>query len=197
MAENKKLTMPKMVIIGGSAGSLTVLLKMLPEIRIDFPAPIVLVTHRHSSSEDRMLEILLRTKTRLAVKEAEEKEMLMAGTIYIAPADYHLLFEDDYSFSLDYSEKVNYSRPSIDVSFESAAKIYGYGAIALLLSGANADGANGLIAIRHYGGTVIVQDPKSADLSYMPEQALLRLSPDHIVSDFKLAPLINAIIDTL
>jgi two-component system, chemotaxis family, protein-glutamate methylesterase/glutaminase len=104
--------------------------------------------------------------------EAEDKTSIMSGTIYIAPADYHLLIEKDKTFSLDYSEKINYSRPSIDVTFETATEAYGNKLAAFLLSGANADGAAGLLSVKNSNGLSVVQDPKEATVEFMPESAI-------------------------
>ena len=133
----------KLIAIGGSAGALQVILDLLSPLSPSLPIPILIILHRAGPSESG-LEELLTVKTRLQCREVEEKEPLLPGTVYICPPDYHVLIEKDHSFSLDYSERVNYSRPSIDVSFRSAADVYGEGLICLLLSGGNADGAEGL-----------------------------------------------------
>ena len=112
----------------------------------------------------------------------EDKTALVPGNIYVAPPDYHLLFEKDGLLALDTSEKVNYSRPSIDVSFESAASVYGSSLLAILLSGANADGTKGLTAVKSAGGKTAVQDPKTAEMPFMPEHALVHSRPDKILS---------------
>ncbi|KGO91682.1 chemotaxis protein CheB [Flavobacterium subsaxonicum] len=169
----------KVVIIGGSAGSLDVLLKLLPRLTVATFA-IVLVVHR-KSSEDSTLEELIAIKTSIPVKEVEDKIALLPGNIYIAPSDYHLLFEKNDQLSLDTSEKVNYSRPSIDVSFESAADVYGPALVAVLLSGANADGTQGLQAIKAAGGIVVVQDPETAEMPFMPRNAIENLTADYIL----------------
>jgi two-component system, chemotaxis family, protein-glutamate methylesterase/glutaminase len=173
MEENKHMTKHRALIIGGSAGSLDVLLKVLPELNPNVQFPIIVVVHRKQGM-DSLLTDLLSYRTVLKVKEAEEKEPILNGNIYIAPSDYHLLIERDFTFSLDYSEKVNYSRPSIDVTFQSAAEAYHDGLVCLLLSGSNADGVNGLITNNLFGGISLAQDPSSAQVSYMPEQAILR-----------------------
>jgi two-component system chemotaxis response regulator CheB len=162
---------PQLLAIGGSAGSLQVVLGLLTALRAGFPLPIILILHRNSVFESS-LEELLGTRTDLPIKEVEEKEPILPGTLYLCPADYHVLVEKDYTFSLDYSERVQYSRPSIDVSFLSAANVYGRGLIGLLLSGGNADGAEGLQYIRERGGVTVVQDPSTADVPYMPQQAI-------------------------
>lgn len=170
----------KVLMIGGSAGSLDVLMKILPRLGIIHSFAIVIVLHR-KSAEDSTLEELIAVKSATPVMEVEDKVTLLPGYIYIAPSDYHLLFEKDNVLSLDISEKVNYSRPSIDVSFESAAEVYKSELVAILLSGANADGTEGLKAIKNAGGTVIVQDPKTADMPFMPNNAILSLTPDYIL----------------
>lgn len=169
-----------LVVIGGSAGSLDAILKILPCLNDGAPFALVIVQHR-KPLQDSPLADILSDKTGWAVKEVEEKEMVSPGNVYIAPADYHLLFEADHSFSLDASEKINYSRPSIDVTFESAAEVYGSAVIGILLSGANADGVEGLQKIRDAGGICIVQDPATAEVSFMPSEALRRMQPDFVL----------------
>lgn len=168
------------MVIGGSAGSLQVILSLLAAAGNDFPMPVLIVLHRNGVFESS-LEELLSTRTGLTIKEVEEKDSPRPGIVYICPADYHVLLEKDYSFSLDYSERVHFSRPSIDVTFRSASEVYGAELIGLLLSGGNADGAEGLVYVQARGGLTIVQDPLTADVPYMPQQALSRMQPDFIV----------------
>ncbi len=133
--------------------------------------PVIVIVHRNpkyaSSIEDTLSKALVQK-----VKTADDKEAIANGTIYFAPAGYHLLVEPDYSFSLDISEPVQYSRPSIDVTFESVAEIYKENCTAILFSGANQDGAQGLLMIKQYGGTTFVQDPATAEVPIMPEAAI-------------------------
>ena len=124
----------RLLVIGGSAGSLQVILSVLAGIGDDFSMPVLVCLHRNGVFESS-LEDLFSTRTNLPIKEVEEKEPLREATIYICPADYHVLLEKDHSFSLDYSERVHFSRPSIDVTFRSAADTFGPGLICLLLSG--------------------------------------------------------------
>ena len=159
------------VVIGGSAGSLDVIMNILAELPVTIPVTYIIILHRKSYSDSTLAE-LLATKTSLPVKEVEDKEALLPRTVYLAPPDYHLLIENKKSFSLDASEKVQFSRPSIDVTFESVAAVFGKEAIGVLLSGANADGALGLQKIKASGGYTIVQDPVTAEVDYMPEQAI-------------------------
>ena len=169
-----------MVIIGGSAGSLEVILKIVAALSEQSGASYVIVVHR-KNDPDSILKALLTTRTTMPVKEVEDKEDVLPDTIYIAPPDYHLLFENDLIFSLDSSEKIHYSRPSIDVTFESAAEIFGSSVVGILLSGANADGANGLKKIKQSGGLVIVQNPETAEVGFMPQQAVDLVKADAII----------------
>lgn len=171
MEKKQVINNDQLIIIGGSSGSLDALLTILPMLKQDFCIPLVIVLHR-SLHADNSLADLLASRTILKVKEADEKDVMERGWLYIAPPDYHLLIEDDGSLSLDCSEKIHYSRPSIDVSFISAAAAYKNRLIGILLSGANADGATGLKTIYQCGGKTIVQNPRDAIVGYMPEQAI-------------------------
>lgn len=187
MAESKI----EIAIIGGSAGSLEALLEILPKLSPAFPLPIILVLHRKSSGDD-VLPSLLEARSHFTVREIEEKETPKPGMVYIVPPDYHLLFEDNHTFSLDDSEKINYSRPSIDVVFQSAADVYGNRLLCILLSGANADGTEGFRHVREKGGITIAQSPDSAEVSYMPEKAITSNVADHIMSNGDIAAYLNA-----
>jgi len=181
MEESKITANCKVVIIGGSAGGLNALLQILPDLHSLNSFALVIVLHRRGT-DDLTLEELIKLKTAIQVKAIEDKELLLPGFVYIAPSNYHLLFEKDGTFSLDTSEKVNYSRPSIDVSFESAAEVYGDSLIGILLSGSNSDGTEGLKYIQKAGGIIIVQDPKTADMSFMPNNAINNTTPDYILN---------------
>jgi len=184
------VTATQVIVIGGSAGSLDVILKVLPDIRLNKHTAIIIVLHRKSSDDSPLVE-LLSYKTTLSVKEAEEKDLICGQCIYVAPSDYHLLIERDHTFSVDFSEKVNYSRPSIDITFQVVAEIYGKNTTAILLSGANADGTAGLQEVRRYQGKTVIQDPRTAEVSYMPQYALNNLTPDEILADDQIADYIN------
>ena len=171
------------LIIGGSAGSLSRVLRLLPHLTKELNITVILIFHR-KEAEDSTLKDIVMHKSGLTVKEVEDKDPILKHHIYIAPADYHLLIEKDLTFSLDFSEKINFSRPSIDVTFESAADAFGESVIGLLLSGANADGVNGLQAIQERGGRIAVQDPKSAEVPYMPQQAVDKLNVDLLLTEF-------------
>ena len=177
-------------IIGGSAGSLDVLLRVLPMVDPAIAFPIIIVIHRKNGS-DSLLTELLSSRTQLSVKEVDEKEPILPGTVYIAPSDYHLLIEQDHTFSLDYSEKVNYSRPSIDVIFQSAAEIYKQNLVCLLLSGSNSDGVNGLKSVKSWGGTALIQNPETAQVAYMPEQAKIHVAIDRILNVEEIGRFLN------
>jgi two-component system chemotaxis response regulator CheB len=116
------------------------------------------------------------------VKEAEEKEPIRTGYVYFAPPNYHLLIEDDLTFALSIDAKVNYSRPSIDVLFESAVHVYGSQVVAIILTGANNDGAQGIRLVKAQGGLAIVQDPQTADSPFMPKAALEATPVDGVLS---------------
>jgi len=191
MEENNVISTGKLVAIGGSAGSLEVILSILQHLN-NRSAAYVIVLHRRSSAESSLIDIL-SSRSVLQVKEAEEKEIIMCGTVYIAPADYHLLIEENGTFSLDDSEKVNFSRPSIDVTFDSASQVYGDGVTGVLLSGGNADGVEGLIHIKARGGRCVVQDPRSAIVNFMPNEAVNRVKIDKLLADVDIVSYLNQI----
>ncbi|MEZ0485332.1 chemotaxis protein CheB [Fibrella aquatica] len=178
------------VVIGGSTGSLDVLLPVLSALQSPLTLSLVVVVHRKNTSNSP-LAALLATKTSLPVHEVDDKDLLKPGHIYLAPADYHLLFEKNGTFSLDDSEKVHFSRPSIDVTFESAADVYGAGVVGILLSGANADGTRGLQAIKQAGGISVAQQPTSAQVAYMPQQAIDNAAVDRVLDVLELIEFIN------
>lgn len=180
MEKSKIISGCEVVVIGGSAGSLKVLLQILPYLESIPTFSLVIVLHR-KNTEDSTLEELIAMKTTLPVKEVEDKIELKPGFIYIAPSDYHLLFEKNGLLSLDISEKVNYSRPSIDVAFESAAEVYQSALVGILLSGANSDGTKGLQAIQKAGGIIIVQKPATAEMPFMLNHAIENTTPDFIL----------------
>lgn len=162
----------ELVVIGGSAGSISAIVRIIPALKPGFSVPLILVLHRRHTSRGGFISDILRHKTSLQLKEAEEKEPIVPGTVYVAPADYHLLIESDRTFSLDASEKIHYSRPSIDVTFQSAAAHYGARLTGILLTGANADGAQGIAEIYRGGGHTIAQAPWEAEAIAMPQSAI-------------------------
>jgi two-component system, chemotaxis family, protein-glutamate methylesterase/glutaminase len=167
---------------------MTRLLGALPE---SFPIPIVAVQHR-SKDSDRLLVQLLQDSTDLKVCEIEDKETLCAGTVHVAPANYHVMVEHGY-FSLTIEEPVRFSRPSIDVMFSSAADTYGSQAVGVVLTGANEDGARGLADIVARGGRALVQDPKTAEIPIMPEAALRAVPTAEVLPLDGLAPRLVAL----
>jgi len=192
MEKNKMTDKISFICIGGSAGSLQVILKIFRHIHEGFSIPILLIIHRNNSY-DSSLDELLSFKTDLQVKEVEDKDPVIPGHIYVCPADYHVLMESTHQFSLDYSEKINYSRPSIDVAFKSVAEVYQNELLAILLSGANADGTEGLRRVKETGGKIIIQNPEDAEISYMPEHALKKIKADKILTADELGPFINGL----
>ena len=179
--EESEINNSRLIVIGGSSGSLQVVLEILTRIPSSYPVAILLILHRGNSFESLLTDLLI-IKSNLPVREVEEKEKIIAPHVYLAPADFHVLIEKNKTFSLDYSEKLNYSRPSIDVSFISAATVYGEKLTGILLSGANDDGAEGVKKIKEYGGHTIIQDPESASVNYMPRQAILKSRIDEVLN---------------
>lgn len=161
----------KAVAIGASAGAVQALLAILPALPASYPLAVFVVVHV-PPDRSNVLVPLFQTKCKLVVKEAEDKEPVIGGVVYFAPSDYHLLVEADGALALSTDEAVNYSRPSIDVLFESAADAYGPTLAGLILTGANHDGAAGLKAVMNAGGVAIVEDPDGAYASAMPHAAL-------------------------
>lgn len=171
MTEEPATPNPPAVVIGASAGAVEALLRILPALPKDYPLPVLIVVHLPPVPYTNLAD-LFSVHCQVAVKEAEDKEEIRPGTVYIAPPDYHLLVEPDLRLSLSSEEPVLYSRPSIDVLFESAADAYGDSLTGVILTGANADGAKGLSAIAAAGGTTFVQTPATALAAAMPEAAL-------------------------
>jgi two-component system chemotaxis response regulator CheB len=157
--------------VGTSAGAVTALAVILPALPADYALPIVIALHIPAGSNATLVE-LFQPKCQMQLKEAEDKEPLSRGTIYFAPPDYHLLVEKDRRLSLSTEAPVNFSRPSIDVLFESAADAFGRSLLAIVLTGANDDGARGVAAVCAAGGKVVVQSPDTAEARAMPAAAL-------------------------
>ena len=180
---------PEAIVLGVSAGGLGALKALLPALPASFPLPLAIVQHVGARADDFLCEYLGRA-SRIAVKEAEDKQPLAPGTAYLAPSGYHMLIEPDRSIALSVDPRVNHSCPSIDVLFESAAEAYGPGLIGVILTGANGDGALGLRAIKTRGGIAIVQNPASAEAAAMPRAALATTAVDHVVELEQLAALL-------
>lgn len=168
------------IVIGSSAGGLNAVKTVITGLPQEFQTPILIVQHL-SPHSDNFMARYLNQLTHLQVKEADEKEPIRPWHVYIAPPNFHLLVEEDYSLSLSVDEKVNYARPSIDVLFETAAVAYGPRLIGLLLTGANNDGTKGFSHIKAAGGTTIAQDPATAESPIMPASAIASGKVDHTV----------------
>lgn len=168
------------VVIGASAGGIHAIKAIIMALPGNFHLPIIIVQHISPLSDNYWIT-LMDSLSALTVKEADEKEKIRKGTIYITPPNYHLLIERDETFSLSIDPKVNYARPSIDVLFESAADVYKDQLIGVILTGANSDGANGLRRIKEYGGLAIVQDPATAESASMPTAAIAATQVDYIL----------------
>jgi two-component system chemotaxis response regulator CheB len=162
---------PEAILIGGSAGAIEVVSLALAALPGDFAMPIVVLVHL-PRQRPSALTGALSGKCRLALREPLDKEPLAPATVYLAPPDYHLLIDPGPSFALSVDEPVNFSLPSIDVLFESAADVLGPRCAGVLVSGANSDGARGLCAIQKAGGLVVIQAPDDAAHSAMPEAAI-------------------------
>lgn len=166
----------EIIAIGCSAGGFEALGLILPNLSKNFPLPVVIVLHIPADSGPILAESFAK-KCQIPVREVEDKMPILPGSIYLAPANYHLMVEPTRELSLSTEEPVHYSRPSIDVLFESVAMAYGRAALGIILSGANADGSAGIKFILAHGGQAIVQDPAEADYSTMPA-ATLHANPD-------------------
>ena len=171
------------VLIGGSAGALEVVSHILPALPRDFAPSIVIVIHLPPHRPSALAEAL-RPTCQLSLREPQDKEPLAPSTVYLAPPDYHLLIDPGPLFSLSMDEPVNYSRPSIDVLFESAADVLGPRCAGIIVSGANPDGAQGLRAVAQAGGHAVAQSPDDAAHRMMPQSALA-LCPDAFVLSAK------------
>lgn len=178
------------LVIGGSAGGIDALLAMLPGLPPRFGYPVVVVLHLPDERDSRLAEVF-QQHLAMPVRQAEDKAMLEAGTLYFAPSGYHLSIEADHSFSLSQEDPVHYSRPAIDVLMASAADAYGAHLCGILLTGASQDGAAGLAAIGEAGGLTLVQDPDDAAIRTMPAAAIRLRAPDLILSVRELRALLT------
>jgi len=174
------------VVIGCSLGGMHALSIILHELPADFAPPIAVVQHRHKASNEG-LPTYLRTQTKLQVVDVDDKLFIRPGHVYLAPADYHLLVEKG-TFDLSVDAAVSYSRPSVDVLFESAADAYRAGVVGVVLTGANSDGARGAFRIKQQGGFVIVQEPATAEAPDMPQAAIDAVRVDRILPLERIGP---------
>lgn len=182
----------ELVVIGASAGGVAALLALLAPLPAQYRLPIVVVLHLLPRHESQLVRVLSH-RLRLPVSEARDKAPIAPGQVFLASADYHLLIERDRSFAYSSEPPVSFARPSIDVLMTSAADAYGPALAGILLTGANMDGAEGMAAIRAAGGLTIVQHPQDADVATMPEAAIARSTPDHILPLLHIHPLLLAL----
>lgn len=187
------------VAIGCSMGGTNALKTVLAGLPLSFPMAIVITQHV-LPSETSILAKLLQQDCALVVKEAEEGESIKVGYVYVAPSNYHLLVEENMTLSLSSEERQSYARPSIDVMFDSVANASGTKAIGVILTGGNADGAEGLATIRKAGGYAIIEDPNTANTPFMPNAALTKAGADEVLSveqiPFELVKYVNSILQT-
>lgn len=172
--------MIRAIVIGASFGGMEAIKVVLSNLPAEFHIPVIVVLHIGNNSIDTYMS-LLENQSHYRVKEATDKEKTEPGTTCFAPPNYHLLVEDNYTFSLSTDEKVNYSRPSIDVLFETAAWAYKDQLLGVLLTGLNNDGAAGMKTINDYGGITIVQNPETAYAAAMPKSAIDLCQPGFIL----------------
>lgn len=157
----------EILLIGGSAGSFKLIFRVVKDLSDHLNKAVIIIIHRKKNFSSE-IEKLFAENSRMSLREIADKDKIKNNTIYIAPANYHVLIEKEKTFSLDVSEAIWYSKPSIDVTFESAAEVYGKQSAAILLSGANQDGAEGLLKLKTAGALTIVQDPDEAEMVEMP-----------------------------
>ena len=175
------MTRPELVVVGTSLGGLNALTTLLKTLPGRFRVPIVIVQHRTVSPDGGGLAKLLQDHTRLTVLEAEDKMLLAPGSIYLAPADYHLMVESAGVLALSTDAPVRSARPSIDVLFQTASDAYHDTLLGVLLTGASADGAEGLASVKANGGRAIVEDPATAECRTMPAAALATTAVDYVL----------------
>lgn len=161
----------RILLLGGSAGSFKLLFRLVKLLPQNLNKTVIIIIHRKKNFFSE-IEKLFAENSRMLLREISDKEPIMDNTIYIAPANYHSLVENEGFFSLDVSEAVWYSKPSIDVTFESVAEVYKERVTAVLFSGANQDGAEGLLKLRQKGALTIAQHPEDAEMTEMPQAAI-------------------------
>ena len=181
------------VVIGGSAGVLDVLRTILAALPQDLRVPVIIVVHLPARTPT-LLHESLATLSSIPMQQADDKEPLRGGRIYFAAPDYHLLIENDRCAALSLDDPVLYSRPSIDVLFQSASEAYGAALMSVLLTGASADGAEGLFAVHRTGGVTVVQDPATCEAPVMPQSALQLFAPDFVLPPNEIAALLGRLV---
>lgn len=169
-----------LVIIGASLGGFDAISAVLRKLPVGFPWPVAIVQHRSAEDTADTLQVMLQRICALPVREVEDKDPIVAGHVYVAPPDYHLLI-DRGAFALSTEARVSHARPSIDVLFDSAAAAFGSAVVAVVLTGANADGAVGVVKVKAAGGMVLVQDPATAESPTMPLAAIATATADEVL----------------
>lgn len=180
------------IVVGVSAGGLGALAQVLPKFDKNMTLPVMIVQHQSHDSDDFLVRYFDRL-CRHSVKEVEDKMPVESGTIYFAPGNYHLLVEPDKTLSLSTEARVNYSRPSIDVLFESAADTYTDRLVGIILTGANIDGTHGAARIKKLGGLIIVQDPATAEADTMPMSVIKHVQVDHVLPLNRIGNFVNSL----
>lgn len=176
----------QLVVIGCSWGGFQALREIFSSFPADFPTPVVVAQHRLAQAGDGLAESM-QSASALPISDVTDKEPLVGGAIYLAPSDYHTLVEGK-SVALSTEDVIHFARPSIDVLFESAATSYGESLIAVILTGANEDGAQGLRRVKELGGYTIVQEPASAVRREMPDAALAQMRPNRVLPLAEIGP---------
>jgi two-component system, chemotaxis family, protein-glutamate methylesterase/glutaminase len=179
MVADERLLAIKAIVVGASAGGIEAMMQLFSPLPPDYPLSIISVIHMPDNHDSHLAEVFQQW-TRIKVEDAEDKAAIQKGRLYFAPAGYHLLIEQDATFSLSCEMPVNYSRPSIDLMMQTAAQAYGSGLLGILLTGANLDGAMGMKSIKQHGGVTIVQAPLEAKSGTMPKEAIKLQTPDLI-----------------
>jgi two-component system chemotaxis response regulator CheB len=179
-------------VVGASAGGVEALCEILPSVPVRLRAPILIVLHLPRDQPSLLAEIF-RARCRRPVQEPMDKEPIEPGTVYVAPPDYHMLVDEGPQVALSDDDLVNFSRPSVDVLFQSAADFYGDRLLGIILTGANEDGAEGLAAVHAAGGLTVVQEPQGAQAPYMAVSAMKRTQPDFVLSLPGIASLLGAL----
>lgn len=186
-------TRPQAIVVGASAGGLTALTELLSCLPADLTVPILVVLHVHPRQDESPFQALERSCP-LRVSEAEDKETIEPGQVYLAPPNYHLLVEPTGQLALSVDDKVSWARPSVDVLFESAVYAWGPALVGVILTGANADGAEGLQRIKHGGGVTLVQTPETARCPEMPQAAIATGCVDEVLSIAQLGQRLSALV---
>ena len=185
----------ELVVMGASWGGLTAFERILRALPQDFGAAVAIAQHRSPDGGSEGLAGLLASHSRMPLVDAEDKQPIEPGNVYLAPPDYHLYVEED-GFALSMDEAVLHSRPSIDVLFESASDVYRERLVGVVLTGANEDGAHGLSMIQRRGGYTIVQNAVEAERSEMPRAALQAMQPDRVLALGAIAPALVDLVGT-